>query len=104
MSLLEKHRESMDRELFLGGMGREDDHHVPGRACGVFLGAEQPVLSAREVMRRWNRTNEGIKRRYRSRRHFNLVFVDEGGARRKFLPLRIGLPSLRANNGVLNRV
>ena len=46
------------------------------------LRAEQTLLPAREVARRWNRTNEGIKNRYRGR--FSIghpVFLDEAPAR-----------------------
>ena len=39
------------------------------------LRAEQTLYPSREVARRWNRTNEGIKRRYGGR--FNPVFLDE---------------------------
>ena len=45
------------------------------------LRAEQTLLPAREVARRWNRTNEGIRERYRGR--FSIghpVFLDEAPA------------------------
>ena len=41
------------------------------------LRAEQTLYPSREVARRWNRTNKGIKRQYRPPRHFNPVFLDE---------------------------
>ena len=42
------------------------------------LRAEQTLLPAREVIRRWNRTNEGIKERYRGRfSRSQHVFLDE---------------------------
>ena len=43
------------------------------------LRAEQTLLPAREVMRRWNRTNEGIKKRYGGVFSRDApVFLDEG--------------------------
>ena len=42
------------------------------------LRAEQTLGKTREVVRRWNRTNEGIKRRYGGR--FKPVFLDEAPA------------------------
>ena len=38
--------------------------------------AEQTLYPSREVARRWNRTNEGVKRKYGGR--FRPVFLDEG--------------------------
>ena len=42
------------------------------------LRAEQTLYPSREVARRWNQTNEGIKRHYGGR--FNPVFLDEAPA------------------------
>lgn len=45
------------------------------------LRAEQTLLPAREVARRWNRTNKGIKSQYRAPRHgFKPLFLDEAPA------------------------
>ena len=44
------------------------------------LRAEQTLYPSREVARRWNRTNEGIKRTYRATRHWKPKFLDEAPA------------------------
>ena len=46
------------------------------------LRAEQTLYPSREVARRWNRTNEGIKRKYGGR--FKPVFLDEAPAPEKW--------------------
>ena len=66
---------SRDGILFLVGMGKKTnipfmDGHVES------LRAELTYGRTKEVMRRWNRTNKGIQRRYGGR--FNPVFIDEG--------------------------